>query len=91
MLGFQKHEIPMNIQELEFKKNTSCMKDFRSLIQKMRDDEESYTDAFSALIYMEEAANSTSVTKFNLEKVHIEIISRIDHKIKIKYDVSIQN
>lgn len=51
MLGFQRHEIPIIIQELEFNKNTAHLQNFRSLIKKMRIDENSYTQAFSALIY----------------------------------------
>lgn len=84
MSSFQRHEIPINIQELEFKQNTSCLTDFNEHVKNMREDVEAYNEAFSGMIYMEEAANSVEVSAYNMHKVNIEIHSQVQRKIKIK-------
>lgn len=89
MRNFRRHEIPIDIQELEFQKKTACMDVYTNLVSKMREDEDSYIEALSSMVYMEEAANGRGAMKYNIHKVNIEIMSQIDHKVKIKI-VSIQ-
>lgn len=88
MEGFKPYEIPSNIQKLEFNKETSFLSDFEALGQKCRQDEISYNAAFTAMIQMEEAANSRGLRDYNLENVEIILHSHADHAFKIRYNVS---
>lgn len=88
MENFNRYRIPVNIQKLEYHKDTACMDDFEILIAKCRHDETSYIEAFTTMIYMEQAANSAGLRDFNLQNVDISLHSHADRTFKIPYNVS---
>lgn len=88
MTSLKRHEIPSNIESLEFEDDQSEMCDFKKLAQESRKDVTAYYEAHSAFIYMEEAANSTSMRAFNMENIQIALQSHNDHVFKIEYNVS---
>lgn len=69
------YEIPLNIINLQIRKDTSCMQDLKALVKEQ--DETSYISTFSAMIHMEEAANSTSVWALGIKVFPPSIIQKV--------------
>lgn len=64
---------------------------FKNIVQKARIEENSYIEAFTAMVHMDEAANSKQLEKFDLENIQIELYSRTDEIFSIRFDVNIAN
>lgn len=88
MMNFKVYEIPSDIQELEFEQKRSNLHGFKTLIDRLRSDEDSYISAFTTLLHMDEAANSTSIRQFDLQNIQMKTHSSVDNIFKIVYDVS---
>lgn len=89
MANLKTYEIPIDIQELEFYENTSKIRYFDTLVKQSRSDQQSYTSAFTALIHMEEAANSTTARSFNLYSIKMKIKNAVGNLFKIDRNVRI--
>lgn len=81
------YDIPINIRELEFENDTSSAGIYKEIKQKIRSDEASYISLMTAMIHMEEAANSKGVKKYDLHNIRFTLHSFIDRLFKVKYDV----
>lgn len=85
------YEIPDDIRSIEFDNDSTKLEYFKSIIQKARTQENSYIEAFTAMIQMEEVANSMSLRTFVIENVQLDLHSREDQIFRIRFDVNIVN
>lgn len=83
------YEIPDDIKSLEFDDDVAQLDKFMAFAKEARYDENSYIEAFIAMIQMEEAANSKRLRYYDLENVKLNLYSRVDQVFQIKFDVSI--
>lgn len=83
------YEIDQDIRSIEFNNNVEKFQYFEDIAQKARTEENAYFQAFTAMIQMEEAANSKRLIQFDLEYVKLDMYSRADQVFRIQYDVSI--
>lgn len=60
------YEISKNIKRLEYNGDTTYLEDVIEMVSKARDDKQSYFEAFSAMVEMEEAANSIHISAYDL-------------------------
>lgn len=94
MSRLDEYAIPPIIQNLEFNGDKSSLSCFEEKIRETRTNQKAYIDAFTALIHMEEAANSTHLTAYDFKYVEIELHSRISKLFKVNhanYGGNIQN
>lgn len=78
------YEIPEHIQKIEFEDNDAELKK----LGRKRHTPESYTDLFSSMIYLEEAANSKELKKYDLT-AKVKLCSRIDKTLSVEIKVNI--
>lgn len=80
--------IPRDIKNLESRlcRNVSCYED---LVEKSRCDKSAYFSAFTAMILMEEAANSSQIWKLDLENVQLILHSTANHIYKVEHNVRV--
>lgn len=83
------YEIPDDIKNLEFNDDVAQLDKFMAFAKEARYDENSYIEAFTAMIQMEEATNSKRLRIYDLENVKLNLYSRVDQVFQIKFDVSI--
>lgn len=82
------YEIPDDIRSIEFDNNTEKLDYLKSVVQEARTKESSYIDAFTAMIQLEEAANSKFMKKFDIEDVRPDLCSRENQIFRIRFDVN---
>lgn len=85
------YEIPDDIRSIEFDNNTEKLNYLKSVVQEARTKEISYIDAFTAMIQLEEAANSKFMKKFDIEDVRLDLCSRENQIFRIRFDVNFIN
>lgn len=81
--------IPTEIQQLESGQHGHIMSGFIELIQRSRYDKESYTEAMTTLIHLEETANCPNIWKFDQKNVELILNSSVNRTFKFKYDVRV--
>lgn len=79
------YEIPEFIREIEFDDNRSNLVSIEQMTEKAGTDESSYIALNTALIHLEEAANSRKVQMYDLKKIQLKLLSRIDEIFEIEY------
>lgn len=84
------YDIPPNIWQAEQYNNKNALNDLRKLTEKAREDEKSYFTAATALLHLEEAANSEEARSFDFlaSNKDIKIVSQHASKINISILVS---
>lgn len=83
------YEIPNDIRSIELDNNKTKFDYFKSIVKEARNQENCYIAAFTAMIQMEEAANSKLLTAFDLENVQMNLHSLEDQIFQIRFDVNI--
>lgn len=81
-------EIPDDIRKIEFDNNTKKLDYLKSVVQEARIKENSYIEAFTAMVQLEEAAHSKFLKTFDIENVRLELYSRENQIFQIRTDVS---
>lgn len=84
MKKLEAFEIPDEIRDIEFHNDTTKFKYFNEILQKARTEENHYVAAFTAMIQMDEAANSKHVEKLDFKNVPLFLCSRIEQKFYIE-------
>lgn len=84
------YDIPPNIWQAEQYNDKNAINDLRKLTEKARGDEEQYFKATTALLHLEEAANSVEARGFEFlaSNKDIKIVSHHASKINISILVS---
>lgn len=88
MNSFESYRIPADIRNPAFNKDTPQFKELENLVHEARFVEGSYIKLFTALLYMEETANTERVAKFHLQNVELELQSNRIFKINIEVSIS---
>lgn len=81
------YEIPDNIRNIEFGADISKFNDLKKMIPESQSTESTYFEILSAMVFLEEAAHSRRVQKFDLENVRLQLHSRQRKMFAIEYDV----
>lgn len=81
--------IPNRIRSIEFDNNTENLEYYKSVVQRIRLEECAYIEAFTAMIQLEETANSKRLAQYDLYNVKLDMYSDTDQIFQIQYDVSI--
>lgn len=82
------HSIPDDILDIELKNITEALDILKEDMNRARTDQFQYIKSFTAMIHLNEAAESINVKKYDLQKVKIVLHSTLDRVFKIEYDVS---
>lgn len=90
MSNLNPNVIPTDIKNLETGLSRNINK-FKDLVEKSRYDKYSYYEALTAMLYMEEAANSSHVWKMDLKCVELMLHSTASRIYKVKHDVRLSN
>lgn len=85
------HGIPDDIRSIEFYNDSKKLEYFKYVVQRARNDENSYITAFTAMIHLEEAANSKFLQSFDLENIQLNLYSMEDQIFRIHLEVNIVN
>lgn len=88
MKPFKPYIIPNIFNELELCKNMDITH-FKNLVEKSKYDIDSYISLFTIMLYMEEAACSTHLRKFDLKNIQLILHSSDSQVYKIKYNVCV--
>lgn len=89
MQKLKPYDIPDDIQAIEVETDAAKFKMLESLIPVSRSNEASYIKLLSAMLHLEEVANSGRVRKFNLQNIQLIYESRDDKIFAIELNVSI--
>lgn len=82
-------EIPEDIQKIEFDNDTKKLDYLKTVVQEARNNENSYIEAFTAMVQLEEAAHSKFLKTFDIENVPLELHSRENQIFQIRSHVNI--
>lgn len=85
MAQLEEYEIPPDILDLEFNDNHSRLKSIQENFHESRTSLDAYIGKFSALIHMEEAANSKHLAGFDLKNVQLSLHSHPDKMFKFSH------
>lgn len=90
MNNLKPYVIPIDIKNLE---TGLCrnMDKFVDLVKKSRYDKNSYCEALTSMLYMEEAANSSHVWKMDLQCVKLILNSTTNRIYKVQHNVRLSN
>lgn len=75
MKPLKMYTIPANICAIQFNGDRSEFERLQSLLSKFRKREADYLELFTAMIHLEEAANSQHIQKFNMKSVNLTLLS----------------
>lgn len=89
MIQLKPYIISTEIQELESGKHGHIMSGLIELIQRSRYHKESYTEAMTILLQLEEAANCPNIWEFDQKNVELILNSSVNRTFKFKYDVRV--
>lgn len=79
------YDIPDEIRAIEFDEDSSNFLALKNMIPESRYCESKYIQLLSAMVYLEEAANSRRVQNFNLENVQLTLHSNRDGIFTTEY------
>lgn len=82
------YDIPYDIRNLESGTDKKKMQSLEEMVGLARSDEESYLSLRTSMVYLEEANESSHLSKYNLENVRLTLHSQKDKVFRIEYDVS---
>lgn len=85
MTQLEPYEIPTNIKDLEFEDDASKITAIARNFHNAQTDSMAYIEKFTALIHMEEAANSKHLATFDLKNVQISLHSRPQQTYKVAH------
>lgn len=85
------HEIPEHIRSIEFDNDTKKLDYLKSVVREARIKENSYIEAFTAMVQLEEAAHSKFLKKFDIENVRLHLYARENQIFQIQINVNIVN
>lgn len=88
MLELKPYDIPDDIQDIEFEADAAKFEMLESLIPESRSNEANYIKLLSAMVHLEDAANSGRVRRFNLRNIQLIYESQNDNIFAIELDVS---
>lgn len=83
----QEYQIPENVRAIGIHNDVSSFNALKNMVDGVRFIESSYISAFTDLIHLEEFADSTNISKFDIKNVRFQSFSPKDNIYKIKYDV----
>lgn len=82
-------EIPEDIQRIEYDEDDAKFESLLSVLTQFRSDEATYLKLSTAMIHLEDAADSQSLRKFDLKSVEMVPYSQAINIMNIKYEVSL--
>lgn len=88
MNQFAQHDIPEELREMADGDMTHFEK-YEKYVAEAPSSPDAYFEAFTAIVHLEELADSTRLKKFNLYGVHIYATDDSECTYKIKFDVMI--
>lgn len=91
MQKIKSYDIPEEIRKIESGTDSLKLKYYKNLVSESRNKATAYKELLSAMIYLEEAANSVRVQKFDLKNVQLLLHSRKDNIFTTNYDDSMPN
>lgn len=89
MQPLYEYSVPETIRKMELSGDVSGLEYYKDLVYHARVDKEMYFAAFTALLHMEEMAETKHIATYDLESVKLKIHSAIDQTFKIEFNVSI--
>lgn len=83
------YDIPKDIHQIELGSEISKFNALENLVPQFRSNNETYFELLSAMIHLEEAANSKHMQKFSLEQVQLVNLLEMRNTFAVALDVCI--